>query len=128
LAAPLTPLHGTLVCRGTPVGNHCSKHCAQKISIILVSQKLLAKWWWNQPLEKQRESVEVALGNIPYRRQITQLRKFFGEIFSQICKNWNWWTDLLIKNDLCIVMAGMFTLSSIGAQSFSVIFTPSPQH
>ena len=22
MAAPLTPLHGTLVCRGTPVGNH----------------------------------------------------------------------------------------------------------
>ncbi len=25
LAAPLTPLCGTLVCRGTPVGNHCFK-------------------------------------------------------------------------------------------------------
>jgi len=25
LAAPLTPLHGTLVCRGTPVGNHWVK-------------------------------------------------------------------------------------------------------
>jgi len=24
LAAPLAPPHGTLVCRGTPVGNHCS--------------------------------------------------------------------------------------------------------
>ncbi len=23
MAAPLTPLRGTLVCRGTPVGNHC---------------------------------------------------------------------------------------------------------
>jgi len=23
--APRTPLHGTLVCRGTPVGNHCYK-------------------------------------------------------------------------------------------------------
>ena len=25
LAAPLTPDRGTLVCHGTPVGNHCSK-------------------------------------------------------------------------------------------------------
>jgi len=40
LAAPLKPLHGTLVCRGTPVGNHCSIPCASKISVNTLQQNL----------------------------------------------------------------------------------------
>jgi len=31
LAAPITPLHGILVCRGTPVGNHWSRGYDEKM-------------------------------------------------------------------------------------------------
>jgi hypothetical protein len=40
LAAPLTPLCGTLVCRGTPVGNHCSKGSTDCRFNILLFKKL----------------------------------------------------------------------------------------
>ena len=53
MAAPLSPVHGTLVCCAPRLGTIDSHYRKSRLNLLL--QKLLIKWWWNWPCGRREK-------------------------------------------------------------------------
>ncbi len=90
MAAPMTPLHGTLVCRGTPVGNHCSR----VLSITLNKMRFNVERKWLD------DDYKVTLKLLKWLVFLRQLR-YYKNIYifkstSAFLNNWYTWYLLLV--------------------------------